>query len=326
MNIIHGTWIPDAEDGFIQTGNFYLWIETFAKNSIKHHLKQKDLVNFITDILGSSVNTRHINSKITTRYFLLPTAKNKPLPSPELNRYLEVEIPKNITLKDWQIECYAIDNIIKTLNDIHFIVSYNNDIQLGSDFLFWHEYTKSIKTVIFKDQYVPALKYRELTKPTKRKSATFEIHNGWQIISEQYENNIQQAIDFMPIACTIGSEDKTCYDKESLLRHFSEVLVKHIINQTKIPATFERKIANSLLHDCVYHYRITEHKINDSALAEYKLWNSWQLKLLNAHANATFQLGFQLQEAEENKPDNWRLEFLAVSKQDPSLKLMLNDY
>ncbi|MDM8564019.1 DEAD/DEAH box helicase [Candidatus Halobeggiatoa sp. HSG11] len=327
MNIIHGTWIPEAEDNFIQTGNFCLWIETFTGNSKEYHLKQKDLINFMKGTFGLSVDNRYLNKELVTHYFLLPTAKNKPLPSPELNRYVEMEMPKKATLKAWEIECYMVNDVIKTLNDIHFLVSYNSeDIQLGTDFLFWHQYSQSLKTVILKDQYIPALIYRELTKPTKRKSASIEIHSGWQIISEQYETNIQQAVETMPIACTVGSEDQTCYNKESLLRHFSEILVTNIIKQTKIPATFEKKIDKSLVYDCVHQIKTAENKITDSTLAEYKLWRGWQQKLLTANSNATFQLGFQLQEAEENKPDNWQLEFLAVSKQDPSLKLMLNDY
>ncbi|MBC6481658.1 MAG: hypothetical protein GDA56_31780 [Hormoscilla sp. GM7CHS1pb] len=28
MKILHGTWIPQGERDFIQTGGFYLWVET----------------------------------------------------------------------------------------------------------------------------------------------------------------------------------------------------------------------------------------------------------------------------------------------------------
>ncbi|KHD10703.1 hypothetical protein PN36_28695 [Candidatus Thiomargarita nelsonii] len=179
MNILHGTWIPKADDDFIQNGKFYLWVESSypskktktSKGIHPNHLNQKDLLSFIGSLLGLS------SGDIAIQYFLLPTAKNQPLPSPELSRYLEVEIPKTITLQSWKINCYALSNIIKTLNDIHFL-----------------------------------------------------------------------------------------------------------------------KIANSLVYDCVY--RETKSSVGDSALAEYKLWHSWQQKLLTA--NATFYLGFQLQEAKNS--------------------------
>ncbi|MBN3957697.1 hypothetical protein [Nostoc sp. NMS8] len=28
MRILHGTWIPNEETDFIQSGSFYLWVET----------------------------------------------------------------------------------------------------------------------------------------------------------------------------------------------------------------------------------------------------------------------------------------------------------
>jgi SNF2 family DNA or RNA helicase len=344
MNILHGTWIPKGDDDFIQNGNFYLWVETLSPSRTPktstgihpNHLNSKNLLSFMGSLLGLSSRTRDTSSSIANQYFLLPTAKSKPLPSPELNRYLEVEIPKTITLQPWEINCYILSNVINTLSEIHFLVSYNsNDIQLGTDLLFWCHYTQSLKTVILKDQYIPALKYRETTliptkaKRTKRQPATIEISSGWQIISEQYESNLHLAVDTMPLACVVGSETptKTCYDKVSLLRHFSEVVVMDIVCQTPLPVTFEKKIANSLIYDCVYcEQEVIQPKVGDSALAEYKLWHSWQQKLLSAHANATFHLGFQLQEAKADEVDNWRLDFLAISKQDPSLKLMLMDY
>jgi SNF2 family DNA or RNA helicase len=337
MNILHGTWIPKANDDFIQKGQFYLWVETSSpsrtpktpKDIHPNQLNQKDLLSFMGSLLEPSSRTRDTRGDIAIQYFLLPTAKNQPLPSPELNRYLEVEIPKTMTLQSWGIHCYAVSNVIKTLSDIHFLVSYdNNDIQLGTDLLFWYHYTQSFKTVLLKDHYIPALKYREITAvKAKRKPATIEIYSGWQIISEQYETHLRQAVETMPLACVVGSETptKAGYDKESLLRHFSEVLLTATVSQTPIPATFEKKIANSLVYDCAYSKQVTKPRV-DSALAEYKLWHSWQQKLLSAHANATFHLGFQLQEANADEVDNWLIYFFAISKLDPSLKLMLHDY
>ena len=52
MNILHGTWIPKLTDNFIQTGNFYLWIEK-PTNTTANHLKH--LAEFILDIFGSFV-------------------------------------------------------------------------------------------------------------------------------------------------------------------------------------------------------------------------------------------------------------------------------
>ncbi len=37
MHIIHGTWLPDDSNEFIQSGAFYLWVETDTPLDTSHH-------------------------------------------------------------------------------------------------------------------------------------------------------------------------------------------------------------------------------------------------------------------------------------------------
>jgi SNF2 family DNA or RNA helicase len=194
MQILHGTWIPQAGEEFIQNGNFYLWVETTEqkrfRNSSQRHPRQlvaADLAGLLTKELGiAPPNFRKLENLISPQYFLLPTIDNQPLPSLELSRYLEAELPETFELEYWQVDCYqisaaartggSVNNVVRLLNDLHFLALHNlTDIQLGSELLFWFHYTQALKRLIFKDQYIPALKYRELKLPptsrTKRKSA-----------------------------------------------------------------------------------------------------------------------------------------------------------
>lgn len=50
------------------------------------HLAQADLEAFLINELGITPS-----DNISPQYFALPTAKNQPLPSPELSRYLEAK-------------------------------------------------------------------------------------------------------------------------------------------------------------------------------------------------------------------------------------------
>jgi hypothetical protein len=61
MKILHGTWIPNSGDEFIQGGNFYLWVETDqpskqpnndGKDRHPQQLNQTDLSKFLLDELG----------------------------------------------------------------------------------------------------------------------------------------------------------------------------------------------------------------------------------------------------------------------------------
>lgn len=355
MRVLHGTWIPNTETGFIQTGAFYLWVETplvkkrrSKKNIHPGHLSKAELETFLINELGiTTAPNSNLSDNISPKYFALPTANNQPLPSPELTRYLEGEIPTEYEeFQDWEIDCYQantrvkmgaysyakVNNVIKLLNDIHFLALYNLvEVQLGTDFLFWYHYTQSLKQIILKDQYIPAFKYREVfTTKGKRahKTNSFEIYAAWEIISEKYEAEIKNYIEYMPLICMAGSptsrEAVEFFAPETLLRHFSECLLQEIITHTPSTAKFDSQIANTILSSCLHPENNNPLKTNQ-ALSEYKQWSLWKEKLARTQTAATFDLCFQLQEAID-EVDNWKLHFLVTSKKDPSFKLALADY
>lgn len=354
MKVIHGTWIPDNSSNYIQSGCFCLWVETplvsepsnINPKIYPRHLPKDELITFLTQYLG----IKELGQSTSPKYFALPTANNQPLPSPELSKYLESEIPDEYdSFEYWQIDCYeavvstksgnsqnpkAI-NIIKLINDIHFLALYNSgEIQLGSDLLFWYHYTQAFKQLILKDQYIPALKYRQLeatVTKTKKKTPikSFEIYATWEIISEQYESNIKKYIEYMPLICVAGSNKLSkavdFFDKEKLLRHFSEYLLNDIVTHTPSTGAFDKQIADSLVHYCLYpnkHNPLT----NNANLEEYQQWLAWKTKINRTQNNSTFNLCFQLHSAPADAIDNWQIQFLVADKKDPSLKLALADY
>ena len=158
MKILHGTWIPNTETDFIQSGSFYLWVETPVlknkRNSKQQihpgHLSKDELLQFLVQELGIKEPLPILKERISDKYFALQTADNQPLPSPELIKYLEIETPEEYTeFEYWQVDCYQTltslkgntpgINIIRLLNDIHFLAINNlSEIQLGSDLLFWY--------------------------------------------------------------------------------------------------------------------------------------------------------------------------------------------
>ena len=83
MHIIHGTWIPEDTNEFIQGGAFYLWVETdtpagrsrsIANDVHPRHLTQTALAAFLMEKLGLREPLSGVLSHtLCTKYFLLPT-------------------------------------------------------------------------------------------------------------------------------------------------------------------------------------------------------------------------------------------------------------
>ncbi|ODG99905.1 helicase [Nostoc sp. KVJ20] len=355
MRILHGTWIPNEETDFIQSGSFYLWVETqlsqksYTNSQQIHpgHLEESQLIAFLVEELGIKEDNTKFSQRISPKYFALPTTNNQPLPSPELTKYLEIELTDSYEeFQYWQIDCYETVvstkngtalNIIKLLKDIHFLAIYNaQKFQIGSDLLFWYHYTQSFQQVILKDQFIPALKYRHLStenphKKGKKKTAkaAFEIYATWEIISEQYEANILKYIDYMPLICVAGKATVSYpiefFDQETLLRHFSEYVLDDLVTHTPSTAAFDKQISDSLIESCFYprqHNPLT----TNTALEEYRQWLMWKTKITRTQADSPFHLCFQLHSPDNEQIDNWQIQFLVASKQDPSLKLALADY
>ncbi|WP_017326012.1 DEAD/DEAH box helicase [Synechococcus sp. PCC 7336] len=355
MKILHGTWIPHSGSDFIQTGEFYLWAETAEpqkrrKRVAGRHpfqLEKAELVTWLSGELRLG-SDRLVAEAIAPKYFHLPSGSDKPLPSPELARYWEADWPEAADWQLWEVDCYEVKTRVKTgqreyrdaipaiklLNDLHFIALHQSaEVQFGNDLLFWYHYTRAFAQAIFKDQYIPALRYRELSAPKskgrrKKSEPEFELYPTWEFVSEQYETNIHRYVEHMPAICTCGFDDapKTpqLWDKETLLRHFSEVLLDDIVTHTPSTNQFDKTLADTLLAGCFQPDR--KHPWRDrQSLELYRQWQDWRQKLARTQTATSFYLGFQLEDPGDTD-EPWELFFVVADRQDPSHRMLLADY
>jgi len=350
MQVIHGTWIPEEADGFIQRGAFYLWVETDTPviRSRRHadtlghlhplHLTQTALATFLLEKLGL-LETAHgaLAHTLCTKYLLLPSAAGAPLPSYELLRYVDEEPPETaamteLALAPWQVWCYRVPQVIPTLNEIHFLALHAaEDFQLGTDLLYWHRFTQRLKGVIAKDFYIPALKYRALTPSNGARAherPAGELYPGWELLSGAYEGAVREYAALMPAVCAAGANSPAAtglFARESLLRHCAECLLQDSVTGTPLTAKLEQQLADSLLWSCVHPSRAVA-PASDQALEDYRRWLAWHASLTATHRDAGFTLCFRLEEAPFAVPDSWRLHFLVAARHDPSYQLGLGAY
>jgi hypothetical protein len=322
MKVLHCAWIPEHTGGFVQQGDFWLWAEQGTKGAQpdgkRHprHLSKAELVGFLESPLGLSVSPYERRFHCLPRSLLLPTADGAPLPCPELEHGGEAE-PPPAALQAWEVDAYRLVRPVRQLGELRFLAYYHGpEARPGADLLFWHYYTQSLKAVVLRDRYIPALAYRV---PAEGEP---ELYAGWEIVADDYERLLQEAAERMPEAAAAAGPNY--YEKTSLLRHCAEVLVHRLVSQAAAFPGLERRIRGTLVGASGADNDIRPWKTGDQAEL-YGQWLGWRNKLAGRREETGFNLLLQLHEAyAEDAP--WRLELLLAPRQDPSRQLPLARY
>jgi len=334
MKILHAFWLPDSDSEFVQEGSFRLWAETLESSPARRgqgaqphpfHLPRRAWPGFL-EALGAKPTAPELRVALERCSIQLPSTAEAPLPSPQLGKYWpEASEQAPATLEPWQVDCYRLAHPVKQLSDLHFLAFYRAEgVEPGSDFLFWYWFTQELKRLLVRDQYLPALIYRQPPTPKgKRKAPPFELYGAWQWASEPYQQLIAQACERMPAACAAGLEGLA--EAEGLLRHCAEVLLHQIVLHTRLPVAFAKKIDETLLSACLKSVS-KPWKTPGSGLESYRQWQRWHRRIVEAEREAAFTLGFRLVEPPSEAQDEWALHFVAVPKDDPSARLVLADY
>ncbi|MGI8915464.1 MAG: DEAD/DEAH box helicase, partial [Chloroflexota bacterium] len=181
---------------------------------------------------------------------------------------------------------------------------------------------------------IPAITYRQLAPADARRGkrtgeALRELHYGWQWVSDDYEAVIKEYAAGMPAAGAAGStsaERRRLYASEPLLRHAAECLLHDAVTGTPHTAKFDQQLAGSLLQRCLSPSSATPSPPAAAEWTEFQQWSAWRQRLADRQTIAGFTLCFRLIEAPPDATGTWQMQFLVASKEDPSLKLSLDDY
>ncbi|NJN30534.1 MAG: DEAD/DEAH box helicase [Synechococcales cyanobacterium RM1_1_8] len=320
-----------------------------------HHLPKAALAAFLADKLGLG-SQPNLSDGISPAISGCP-AMPVPLASPDLARFLPDRLTPDPTQafhwQAWRIDCYRVGGspssssshrqgdrhppdrtpeLLQLLPELNLLAQGDlADFQLGTDLKFWLSFFPSLKAILRKDQYIPALRHRLLNPRSKKKQ--YEIYHCWEIVSPQYETVLAQAAVAMPWACATGFADPPLEaplapafrDRSSLLRHFCEVLLDQIICQTELPESFVRRIEDTLVHRCWRGDKPISATVDPTTLETYQQWQGWRDRIATTQTALSFNLYFVLQ----NPPDadgDWQLLLQVSPKSDPSLQVPLADY
>ncbi|MEW6039526.1 MAG: DEAD/DEAH box helicase [Pseudomonadota bacterium] len=315
-DVLHLIWQPDATDDFLQPGHFFLWMETACPAKPRkpaHHPHQryaKSLLIWLDEILNRSFAPGFCASQS----LYLPTANGGPLPSPEL--LSETEPPEQSEWAAWQVDCFRLPAApIQTINELHYrLLVQGGDVRPGQDFLFWVFFTQSLRSLLVKDQYIPAMRCRR-----SKDGSAYEFHPGWEFLSEGYDRLLVEAAECMPPSAAPG------YEAASVLRHCAEVLLHQAIGRATVTQAALKKLQSSFLPEaCAAPRRAPWLAAADPTVAEQ--WAKWRRRVAGSGGAHAFQLALQVREPAAEAPERWPLEFLAWSRRDPSLRIPLAEY
>ena len=102
-----------------------------------------------------------LNGQTSPLILMLPSARNRPLPSPLIARRTSSDATQvRSKLAAWTVDSLVLTQPIRQLNEASFNASYSaGDVELGADFVFYHWFTQQLKRAFLRDQYLPSLYY-----------------------------------------------------------------------------------------------------------------------------------------------------------------------
>ncbi|WP_213974628.1 DEAD/DEAH box helicase [Tepidanaerobacter acetatoxydans] len=318
--VIHGTWIPNTDESFINTGSFFLWFETRSIDTdypdIFHNPKKlfpyaypTKNINELIKKLGLPINNAY---KKTITSFLLPTYHGEPISSLAIKKYAERET--EITLSDWSVPGIAlnIDEAFLTLSSFSDFIGDPEELILGSDLIYWASVTSYVKSLVKSEQFLPDIV----------KSTSGNYYALWKFAGDPvaYEKSLSNFSSSMP---GIAGSTSLGFNAHSLTEHFIAVTLDHLVRNLKtskiidmILRAFPEHVESEFIH-ALLDSKMQPINFHDDFKPFYKKFKKW----LTYHQTAydmPFRLCFKLEEPKDHD-GNWVIRFLLQGRDDPSL-------
>ncbi len=311
MKTIHLTWRPELK-AFDNSGELLIWVESTqglakrSKNNYQHSLNHETALP-ILDAYFKDCVLRPCKAKLP----IPVNNKGEPIPSSMVANYHGMEDTQPVDFKTLTVECFKSNSTLGLLKALNFGQYYlDEETHLAGDCQFWITMGKVLSQIIKHDQYICDF-------ATEKKNGGFVFHSVWQALSDDFDAKLGQLSKSMPLsASTLGAS----VEPESLLKHFSDVILTEFIAQTAFAQKYYKLVEESLIEpalDAQDNLNISED--------QWVQWKLWRNNLEYTQRGAPFRLVFKLLSPQSETGD-WFLEVLLQSKSDPSCMVDLATY
>jgi SNF2 family DNA or RNA helicase len=297
-----------TQTGFENTGTLYFWAETHhqikkASNLYPFQLDKTKLFQVYENIFGSQATAKQIKVNLPCN------SESEPVPSPIIGNIADIS-DRNITSsKAFNLNVIALDNNLKDLHALAFQSHYfEKNVQLAPDANFWITFSRAVASCIKKDQYIPEIIIEQSNN---------RYHTKWSFISEDLATLIKQQATIMPFSASLNTQFP---DRESLLAHYAEQTLSQLISITQMPQRIHKLVENTFIDQALVGKHIPK---DEYTWKECRLWRN---NLMYEQLGAAFNLCFKLNEAKDQSGDDWSLEILLQSKEEPSFLINASEY
>jgi|GEM_PF-5102648 len=325
MFVLHCSWIPESCDGFIQAGDFWLWIESsveasgVAPGAAPDCLQKPEAILFLEEHLGIPLSPyeRRFHFKSQKLGFLRAGKDFLTAPDPCSEMPQPTETACEIASLD--VMAYRLARPFSQFLDLkRQVMTSGGPLQSAADFDFWALLVERVHLLLLSDRYIPVP--RMPNDPLGREG---EVHVGWSLVPEPGDPFPDDLLNVMPGRCCFF--DERAFEPRSLLLHCTEVLLQRAVTHCLPPAAMVRKLRGTFFEK-TFQGLGDPQPLQGAAVAESAgYWEAWRQEVAAAHEERDFTLSFQLVEAEaEDQP--WRIEMGVLLAKDPSRHIPIDQF
>ena len=325
MHVLHCSWIPESGDGFIQAGDFWLWIESVGEPSgvdpTAHPvcLEKSEAILFLEEHLGISLSPyeRRFHFKHQNLGFLTANGAFLSGPSPLSEAGMGVSPQGEIAYRE--VMTYRLARPFSQFLDLRRqLLTGTGTLQSAEDFDFWGQLVERVHRLLLADRYIPVPRM-----PNDPLARDGEIHVGWSLVPEPGDSFPADLLAIMPGRCALL--DGGAFEPRSLVLHCAEVLLQRAVTHCLPPAAMVRKLRGTFLEKTFQGLGDPQPLQGAGVMESAGYWEAWRQEVATAHEGREFTLSFQLVEADaENQP--WRIEMGVVLAKDPSRHIPIDQF
>lgn len=315
--IIHGSWVPNSGESFINCGKFFIWLEdteiSFQPKNNEELLVFSCQKMEVLEGFGLNISTKSWE----TIDFIIPTLNDKPLNSVNINKYLNNPA---INLNKWQVPGIFLD-VTETFQFLLFLQDFEKapeKLIFGDDLIFWISVASYAKGLVKSQQFLPDI----------IKGPNHEYYAIWRFAGDiiAFEKNLITLTQQMPGICQCIFPG---YDPKGLIKNFISIMLDHLVRNVKTSKIIEiilRAFPNHIEADFINALIATDIRpIDTSANIDefFDQFKQWQDSHQRSYASL-FRLCFKLEEP-KNEDEPWIIRFLLQSKNDSNILFMAED-